>query len=71
VAAVSRGRLVQARYVPRSPAVPPCFHTAHVSRPPRARGRLWSGLVRLAQATVLAVGGYAMVLAILLAGASR
>lgn len=67
---MTRGRLVQARYVPRSPAVPPCIHTAHASLPPRRRGRVWTGAVRLLQATVLAVGGYAMVLMILLAGSA-
>ena len=67
---MTRGRLVQARYVPRSPAVPPCIHTAHVSRPPRRRGWAWTGAVRLLQATVLAVGGYAVVLGILLAGSA-
>lgn len=65
---MTRGRLVQARYVPRSPAVPPCVHTAHVSRPPRRRGRAWTGLALLIQATVVAVAAYATLLAIFAAG---
>lgn len=72
---MTRGRLVQARYVPRSPSVPPCIHTAHVSRPPRRLRVLWRhgirGLALLAQATVLAAVVYVALLSVLLVGAGR
>jgi len=63
------GKLIQARYVPRSPACPPCEHTPHVSRPGRRGvGRVLAGLRLVMSALVVALAIYAGLLAVLLAG---
>lgn len=64
------GRLVHARYVPRSSACPPCEHLPHASLPPRRRDALARGARHLVVAVAAAGVAWAW-LVLLLSGGSR